>query len=149
MTACTDNPAHHALHEFDPTTRDLYIPRPNGRGGMTRPPTKPIGLKLVEAMTSAEINVESVCPLKTPIFPPGAHKYDPKKHNLIEGVSKFMITGEEAQAKFREYHDAQGPLDEVYSDGSKINEGGGSSGHQPPFLEWWDDLLPAVQKTPG
>ena len=22
---CTDNPAHHALHEFDPTTRDLYL----------------------------------------------------------------------------------------------------------------------------
>ena len=35
--ACIDNPAHHALHEFDQTTRDLYAPRPNGRGGMTRP----------------------------------------------------------------------------------------------------------------
>ena len=33
--ACIDNPAHHALHEFDRTTRDLYAPRPNGRGGMT------------------------------------------------------------------------------------------------------------------
>ena len=33
-----------------------------------------------------------------------------------------MITREEAQAKFREYHDAQGPHDEVYTDGSKINE---------------------------
>ena len=33
-----------------------------------------------------------------------------------------MITGEEAQAKFREYHDAQGPHDEVYTDGSKIDE---------------------------
>ena len=73
-------------------------------------------------MTSAEINVESVCPLKTPIFPPGAYEYDPKKHSLIEEVSKFMISGEEAQAKFREYHDAQGPHDEVYTDGSKINE---------------------------
>ena len=37
--ACIDNPAHHTLHEFDRTTRDLYAPRPNGRGGMTRPPT--------------------------------------------------------------------------------------------------------------
>ena len=36
--ACTDNPAHHALHVFDPTTRDLYLPRPNGKGGMTWPP---------------------------------------------------------------------------------------------------------------
>ena len=33
-----------------------------------------------------------------------------------------MITREEAQAKFREYYDAQGPHDEVYTDGSKINE---------------------------
>ena len=41
--ACIDNPAHHALHEFDWTTRDLYAPRPNGRGGMTRPPAPPIG----------------------------------------------------------------------------------------------------------
>ena len=89
---------------------------------MTRPPTQPIGLKLEEAMTSAEINVEAVCPLKTPIFLPGAHEYDPKEHNLIEGVSKFMISREEAQAKFREYHDAQGPHDEVYTDGSKIDE---------------------------
>ena len=61
--ACTDNPAaHHALHEFDPTTRDLYLPRPNGKGGMTRPPAKPIGLKVEEAMTSAEIDIETVCP---------------------------------------------------------------------------------------
>ena len=29
--ACIDNPAHHALHEFDRTTRDLYAPRPNGQ----------------------------------------------------------------------------------------------------------------------
>ena len=76
--ACVDNPAHHALHEFDPTTRDLYAPRPNGRGGMTRPPAPPIGFKVEEAMTSAEINAELVCPLRTPNFPPGTHDYDPK-----------------------------------------------------------------------
>ena len=35
--ACIDNPAHHALHEFDRTTRDLYASRPNGRRGMTDP----------------------------------------------------------------------------------------------------------------
>ena len=118
---CTDNPAHHALHEFDPTTRDLYLPRPNGKGGMTRPPAIPIGLKVEEAMTSAEIDIETVCPLKTPTFPPGTHEYDPKRHSLIEGVSKCMITIEEAQAKFREYHDAQ-RLHEVNTDGSKIDE---------------------------
>ena len=54
--ACVDNPAHHALHEFDRTTRDLYAPRPNGRGGMIRPPAPPIVFKVEEAMTSAEIN---------------------------------------------------------------------------------------------
>ena len=90
--ACTDNPAHHALHEFDPTTRDLYLPRPIQKGGMTRPPRKPIGLKVEEAMTSAEIDIETVCPLKTPTFPPGAHEYDLKRHSLTEGVSKCMIT---------------------------------------------------------
>ena len=120
--ACTDNPAHYALHEFDPTTRDLYLSKPNGKGGMTRPPTQPVGLKVEEALTSAEIDAEMVCPLKMPNFPPGTHEYDPERHSLIEGVSKFMITREEARAKFHEYHNALGPHDEVYTDGSKINE---------------------------
>ena len=44
--ACTDNPAHHALHEFDPTTRDLYLSKPNGKDGITRPPTQPVGRKV-------------------------------------------------------------------------------------------------------
>ena len=101
--ACIDNPAHHALHEFDRITRDVYAPRPNGKGGMTRPPTPPIGLKVEEAMTSAEINAQLVCPLRTPNFPPGTHDYDPKRHDLIEGVSKCMISGQEAKAKFNEF----------------------------------------------
>ena len=92
--ACIDNPAHHALHEFDRTTRGLHAPRPNGRGGMTRPPAPPIGFKVEEAMTSAEINAELVCPLMTPNFPPGTHDYDPKRHDLIEGVSKCIISGQ-------------------------------------------------------
>ena len=120
--ACIDSPAHHALHEFDRTTRDLYAPRPNGRGGMTRPPAPPIGLKVEEAMTSAEINAELVCPLRTPNFPPGTHDYDPKRHDLIEGVSKCMISRQEAQAKFNAFREAQGSHDEVYTDGSKMNE---------------------------
>ena len=33
-----------------------------------------------------------------------------------------MITREEARAKFNEYYKALGQHDEVYSDGSKINE---------------------------
>ena len=120
--ACIDSPAHHALHEFDQTNRDWYAPRPNGRGGMTRPPASPVGLKAEEAMASAEINAELVCPQRTPNFPPGTHNYDPKRHDLIEGVSKCMISGQEAQAKFNEYHEAQGSHDEVYTDGSKMNE---------------------------
>ena len=78
--ACTDNPAYHALHEFDPTTRDLYLPRLKWKR-RTQPPAQPI-----------EIDVGTVCPLKTPTFPPGTHEYDPKRHSLIEGVSKCMIT---------------------------------------------------------
>ena len=34
------------------TTRDLYAPKPNGRGGMTWPSAPPVGLKVEEAMTS-------------------------------------------------------------------------------------------------
>ena len=63
--ACINNPAHHALHEFDQITRDLYIHRYNGRGGMTRPLTPPVGLKVETAMTSAVINSGLVCPLRT------------------------------------------------------------------------------------
>ena len=94
--ACTYNPGHHALHEFDPTKRDMYLPRPNRKEGMTRPPVQPIGLKVEETMASAEIDLETVCPQKTPTFPPGTHEYGPKRHSLIEGVSKCMITREEA-----------------------------------------------------
>ena len=33
-----------------------------------------------------------------------------------------MISGQEAQAEFNEYHEAQRSRDEVYTDGSKLNE---------------------------
>ena len=125
--ACIENPAHHALHEFDQTTRDLYAPKPNGRGGMSRPPTRPLGLRVEAAVASAEINVDLICPLRQPSFPPGTHKYDPSRHNLIEGVSKCMISREEAQAKFNEYCGTLGPHDEVYTDGSKIDERAGAA----------------------
>ena len=42
ISACTDNPTYHALHEFDRATRDVYVPRPNGRRGMTWPQTLPL-----------------------------------------------------------------------------------------------------------
>ena len=82
----------------------------------------PLVSKVEEAMTSAEINTKLVCPLRTPNFAPGTHDYDPKRHDLIEGVSKCMISRQKAQAKFNEYHEVQGSHDEVYSDGSKMNE---------------------------
>ena len=85
-------------------TEPLDICIPNRRGGMTRHPAPAIGLKVEAAMASAEINAELVCPLGTPSFPPGTQDYDPKRHDLIEGVSKCMISREEAQAKFNEYH---------------------------------------------
>ena len=44
------------------------------------------------------------------------------QHDLIEGVSKCMISGQEAQAKFNEFREAQGSHDEVYTDGSKMYE---------------------------
>ena len=120
--ACTDNPAHQALYEFDPTTRDLYLCKPHEKGSMTRLPTQPIGLKVEGALPSAEIGAEMVCPLKIPSFPPGTHGCNPERHSLIKVVSKFIITREKAQAKFNEYQNALGPHDEVYTDGSKIIE---------------------------
>ena len=63
--ACINNPAHHALHEFDQITRDLYIHGYSGRGGMTRPLTPPVGLNVETAMTSAVINSGLFCLLRT------------------------------------------------------------------------------------
>ena len=87
--ACINKPARHALNEFDWMTRGLYVPRRNRRGGMTRPPTHPIGLKVEAAMASAEINGKLVCPLRIPSFPPGTHNYNLKRHNPMEWVNKM------------------------------------------------------------
>ena len=98
--ACLNNPAHHALHEFDRITRFIcsqakcerrHDPTPDpsywspGRGshGLCR----------------------DQCPLRTPNFPPGTHDYKPKKHRLIEEVSKSMISRKEDQAKFNEHRE--------------------------------------------
>ena len=85
-------------------------------------PDPPVGLKVEWAMASIEINTKVVCPPRIPSFPPGTHNYDPERHNLIEGVSKYMISRQEAQAKFIEYNEIQGSHDEVYTDGPKMNE---------------------------
>ena len=118
------------LHEFDRRTTHLYTSRDNGRGGMTQPPKRPIGLNMKDAMKSlnededipGQIDMELVCPLRIPSFPPGVHDYDPERYNLIEGVPKPLISNAEAKAEFTEYYDRQGPHDEVYTDGSKMNE---------------------------
>ena len=88
--ACIKNPPHHALYEFDQTSRNLS-PSPNRGGGVTRPTTRPIGLKVKAAVASAEINVDLICPLRTPSFPLGTHEYNLTRHNLIEGVSKYNL----------------------------------------------------------
>ena len=66
---------------------------------MSGSPTPLVGLKVEAAMTSATINAELVCPLRTPSFPLGTHDYDPKRHSLIEGVSKCMISSYKSQAQ--------------------------------------------------
>ena len=68
-------------------------------------------------MTSADINAELVYPLRTP-FPPGTRDYDPRRHDLNEGVSKHMISEQEAKAKISKYREVQGSYHKVYTDGS-------------------------------
>ena len=41
-----DNPAHHTLHDFRQTARNIYYPMPNETGDMTRYPTRPVGLNI-------------------------------------------------------------------------------------------------------
>ena len=50
----------------------------------------------------AEIDIETVCPLKTPTFPPGTHEYEPKRHSLIEGVSKCIPALDQIMACHRQ-----------------------------------------------
>ena len=97
-----------------------------------------------ERSAPAQSLAKLVCPLRIPSFPPETHNYNPKRHNPMEGVN--MISRPEAQAKFREYRETLGSLDEVFADGSKMNESGGSGSHQLPFPEWWDYLPPLDQK---
>ena len=101
---------------------------------MIRPQTPPIDIKVEAAMSSAKINAELVCPMGTPHFQPGTHDFDPKRHNLIEGASKCIISRQEGQAKFNEYRATQGSHDEVQTDGT-INEweSGDGGSHQLQF----------------
>ena len=71
-------------------------------------------------IASAEIYAQVVYSLTSPSLPPGMHDYDPMRHNLTEGVSKCMISKEEA--KVNEYCETRVSHDEVYTDGSKMKE---------------------------
>ena len=81
-----------------------------------------------------------------PIFPPGIHDYNPKRHNLIEGVNKCMISRPEVQAKFKECHETLGSQGHHWWLQNDW-ESGGSGSHQPPFPELWDNLPGLNQKT--
>ena len=122
ICAMPDNPAYLAMNKFDRSTKQLYKVRPNGRGGMIRPPTAPVGLRMKAAMKEADIDTSKISLLDIPDLPPGTHAFDPESDNLIEGVTKVEISSSHAKAKFQEYQDEQGNHDEVYTDGSKINE---------------------------
>ena len=47
-----------------------------------------------------------------------------------------MITREDAQSKFSECHDSEGPHDEVYTRGAKIKKDSGCSSGQPLSFSW-------------
>ena len=49
---------------------------------------------------------------RIPSFQPRMHNYNPKRHNLMEGVNKCMISRQEAQAKFRGYRETLGSHDQ-------------------------------------
>ena len=74
--------------------------------------------------------------------------YYPKRHSPIEGVNKFMITREEA--KFNGYYKALGQHDEVYTDGSKINERMGAAAVINRHFQNGETtcMPPAAQRTP-
>ena len=67
--AWINNRARYALHKFDDTTRDLYVPRPNGRRGMMRPSAHPIGLKVEAGIWPLQMSMSNwPATLGTPNF---------------------------------------------------------------------------------
>ena len=112
------NPAYLAIDKFDCTTKQLPKVRPNDRGGMIQPPTFSVGIWMKAAMKEADTDTSKICPLDIPGLPRGTHAFG----NLIEGLTKVEISNSHAKSKFQEYQDKQGNHDEVYTDGSKINE---------------------------
>ena len=144
--ACIDNPAHHALHESNGTTRELYVPKPNGRGGMTRPPAYPIGHKVEAAMASAEVKVESVCPLITPSIPPGTHDYDPRDTTSLKEWTNVWSPARKPRLSSMSIMKLKIKWRKLYWWLQNERESGGSGSHQPPFPGCWDNLMPPFIK---
>ena len=71
IRANPDNPAYSAMNKFDQATKQLYTARPNGRGGMIRPPIAPVGLRMKAVMKEVEIDTSRMCPITDPDHPPG------------------------------------------------------------------------------
>ena len=105
--------------KFDHATKQLYIVRSNGRGGMIRPPMATVGIGMKAAMKESHTDTSKIRPLDIPDLPLGTHAFDPESDNLIEGVTKVEISSSHAKSKFQEYQDEQGHHDEVYTDGSQ------------------------------
>ena len=73
-------------------------------------------------MTSKEICLHLVCPLRTPSSSPGTHEFNLKRYVFIEGARKCMTITERKGSSQIQYRNPQGINGEVYIDGSKINE---------------------------
>ena len=146
--ACIGNPAHHALHEFDQATRNLYGPKPNGWGGMTRPSTRPVGFKVNAAVASVVINVNVICPLSKPSFPLRTHELDLTRNNHIEWVGKYDLQTR-SPGQIQRVVDTPWPTTwwSLYRRTQDRRGSGSSSGHQTSFPEWWEKLLLLVQRN--
>ena len=85
--ACIENLAHHALHEFDRTKRFICS---QAKWNRRHDPTP--GPSLWSQNRGSHDLCRDQCriglPLRTPNFAPGTHDYDPKRHDIIEGVSE-------------------------------------------------------------
>ena len=137
------NPTCHPLHKFDRSTRDLYVPKWNGRGGMTRPPSYPISLKVEAAIASAEINAELVCPSGYTQFSTRHAWLQPEEtqphwrskqmHGLLTRSSGIQGVSWNPRITRQSLY---GWIQNEWEWGQPF-----------PFPEWWDNLQPLDQKT--
>ena len=145
--ACIDNPAHHAHMNLNDKRYVSPLAKWKRRHDATSNPT--LSLKLEAAMTFAEIDVESVWPLRTPSFLPGPHEYNPKKHNLIEGVSKFWSLEKRPKSNSESIMMLKDHMMKSTLTDLRLTRGWGQQRSSSTISEWWEDLSPTVQKTPG